>query len=253
MKKINQTLLALIVLSIFISDTSANVLEEKVKPLTSAGLHLGINSANKGEDCFIMGLGFHQMNVDYNNFSNVFQPYNLELLNKPKNYYAFEVSGVKNNYYYQYQFGLGYHQNNNLDSIKAKVYNLQNSFTFGYSIVNTKRFMLVPNASLIWNTDKLINHQKDKKVDLGSYLENKEMTIDISQLYGALGIKTFFKFNKNQKGEGRFALSAHVNYALALHKKTFMYSTYRRVTNNSRINTDNLFFGFSGSYMFLQN
>ena len=188
--------------------------------------------------------------LSFDDFEGLLGKDNVELLGNIGGFPMFGVGVVRNRKYFSWEFGY-VSKNVELDSIDAYMFSTQAQFNIGYSILDTRRWRITPEASIKWLRFTLDNHNKEKKIPLGQFLTDRR-TLDIrfNQLMGNVGMRFDFKIYGLEKRLDFITVGLYGGYAVGLHAKPLIRSKYSRLTHDKKIDINpwnfRLIFGFDG-------
>lgn len=198
----------------------------------------------------LVKLGGHFISQDYDALKPELGDYNVDLLNRQIGAVRLGFGAQINKSYYamnlDYMAGLE-QDHDSLLSI-AGTFNL--GLNYGYNILDTKRWWITPEVSVIGLMDRLISTAEDRRVPLTQYVESPSLDMRMLQFAGTIGLHTGYKMGVNRLFNGYFMLGGYGGYAFELNKKPLIYNAYNRLTTNKEVKIEPLAFGLYFAVVF---
>ncbi len=180
--------------------------------------------------------------VDFSNFENIFGKSNIELMNKLKGNITAGIGINTSKHYVLAEYGWLGISNTYHDSISAFFFSSQYSLSYGYSIINTRRILLIPKTSFQWTRYRLINSPSKYKILIQQFNQNQYLDIRFNQLTSSTGIDLSYKTYDRY---GFSTIGIYLGYVFNINKYPFIYTINNKLVNNSEIIVSSYCIGFS--------
>lgn len=187
--------------------------------------------------------------ADFDQFASVLGSYNTDLMNAATGTLGVEMAGTYKRYYAGFSWGYANDYDGNHDSLDIDLNTNQFGLHFGYSLVNSKRFLVVPKVAIKWNRYRLINSNADRKISVQQYVDERDLDIRFNQLTGFAGLNLSFKiYNYNLLRTTYWTCGIYGGYCFTLNDKPWVYSKRNRLTTDAEIKVDNVNLGIHFSF-----
>lgn len=186
---------------------------------------------------------------DFEDFRPILKDYNVDLMNKSSGIFSTELAGTYKTYYAGINFGWAHDTDSYNDSLNIKFNTTQYGLHFGYILINTKRFLLIPKVAVKWNRYRLLNTDINNKIPIGQYVSERDLDIRFNQMTGFVGLNLSYKiyeFNLLPTDYSTFGI--YCGYAFKLNDQPWIYSRGNRLTSTGKIEMQNYNFGFYFSF-----
>ena len=185
---------------------------------------------------------------DFGAFKTAFEEHNIDFMNRSSGVFDFGIGGTYKKWLTELSFGFSKSNDYKNDSLSVKFNTTKYGIGFGYNLVNIKRFIIAPKTSINWNRYRLINSTKEK-VNLEEYVDNRDLDIRFNQLTGFVGLNISYKFyNHFVLSSNYWTIGLYGGYIFQFNKSPWVYSSDKRLINNSRIDLKNYSFGMRVSW-----
>lgn len=195
-----------------------------------------------------MSFGYQTMQENYDEFTTELGADNVELLNRVRNLYTIEFGSAIDRYFISYKIGFNYKSNKDLDSVLLKNNNVLVGLNFGYDLVNSTRFSVVPSLVVNYQNVGLRNANKQEEIPLSSYMAEKDVHLNFNQFYGMMKFNLYYKFRNNDRIKEFFTAGVEAGYIVKLNNKSMIRANDNKLQTSARTSIDNLYIGFSISY-----
>jgi hypothetical protein len=208
---------------------------------------------NRGNIHFIFATSLQvdfQIN-DFSKFTSLLGDYNVELMNNSIASFDCELNGFLNNIMVGLNFGFQNNSNYDHDSLDLEFNNTNFGLHFGYKLLDSKHFILVPQISLEWGNYRLINSDNESKIPLSQYTSERDLDLRFNQLTAFAGFKIAYKFHYKYPwviANDYMSIGLYGGYLIKLNQKPWIYSLRNRLTTNDKIDVNNFGFGLSVTF-----
>ncbi len=184
--------------------------------------------------------------MHYKEFIPQIGEYNVDVLNMYNLVPGVEIGFNFNRIYGGIEFGgLNNILDENNDSMNVELNRTKWSFSFGYNVLESRRFTITPNVALKVNRSRIINFAKEDQIQLEDYIEERNLDIRFNQLIGYAGVDISYNmFPKNAIFCEYYSIGGYGGYITKINNEPYVYSLRSRLRTNSRIGIDNYEFGF---------
>ena len=185
-----------------------------------------------------------QADLVFNNFDafrSILGKYNTDVMNLSGGTYSVGLSGIYKKWVAGLSVGLSYNGDYKHDSLNIKFNTSRFGLHSGYNLLNSKRFLITPKASIQWNRYRLINSEKDK-VSLEKYLSERDLDLRFNQLTGFIGLNLSYKFYYTFSYT-YWTAGLCGGYIFQFNDRPWVYSTDKRLINRHKIDMKHYTFG----------
>ena len=218
-------------LSLAINDTTIYHNPKPIKWGYTATFQIDVIDANFGQ--FASGIG----------------NYNTKALDGFVGVFNLELAATKNRKYFGVTFGLLFSNNlGNHDSLNIDINKNLYAINFGYKIINNRKVSLMPALAIKWYRYRLLNADKETKIPLNQYLNDRELDLRFNQTTAFFGAHLSFKFpykvkENNFRPRGFWTLGVYGGYLIKLHQRPIIFSKRNQLSTNHEIDLKNYNFG----------
>jgi len=187
--------------------------------------------------------------ADFNAFEPVLGSYNTELMSNSNGIFNFELGGTYKKYYAGISWGFAYDGDYKHDSLDIEFNSLQYGLHFGYYLLDSKRFQIVPKVAVKWNRYRLINSDNDNRIPIEQYVSERDIDIRFNQTTGFVGLNTAYKLYKHGILPSNYwTIGVYGGYTFKLNADPWIYSRRNRLTTDKSISIKNYSLGFYFSF-----
>jgi hypothetical protein len=181
---------------------------------------------------------------DFNEFRTLLDDYNIDLMNSMNKIVGCEFNVSYKKFQAGILFGFDYRSNDKHDSLKINFNKTLYSINFGYKLIDTYRFQIIPMVGARLYHYRLINSNKIKSIPIGQYITERDLDIRFNQPIGYAGLKISFKLYDEFILKGDYwSAGFYGNYIFKLSDKPFVYSLKNRLLTTQSINYFNFNLG----------
>lgn len=189
-------------------------------------------------------------NVSYSEFEDVLGSENVNFMNKQNSIAYFENAITVNDYYYAINLGYSLSNNRDNDSLNIEFNKSVVGIVFGYNSVNTGDVIVRPEMGFRWYRSRLLNNDKNYKIPLGNYVDDRDLDIRFNNIIGYFGLNFSYKIiDKSRYDFFSAFLGFYFGYNVALNKYSWIYSRRNRLTTNKTNNFVPYRVGFYFSFL----
>jgi hypothetical protein len=180
--------------------------------------------------------------LNFNDFRDVLQSYNVDLMNKSSGTEIFSIQASYKRFTCNLGFGIENYTSNYNDSLKIDFNTNAYMLDVGFNVIDNRNIYFGPRVGLRWYRYRLTNGLNENKIELTDYMLQREIDIRFNQAIGFLGFDFNFKLNGLM-----FMLLDNVGlyggYIFKLHDIPLIYSKSNRLSTNNKINYQNFNIG----------
>ncbi len=190
---------------------------------------------------YIVAFGFESLRRDFSEFTPVLNQYNIDVMNQGAGYLSFELGMEYKHIYGGLTFGFSSVSNDDEDSLSIEFNSTHYGLSLGYNVLETKRFIVTPMASLFINRFRLINGDNRRKIPIEENLENRNLDIRFNQATADLGCQFDYKMYDWGLIDGQYwTVGLYFGYVLKVNELPWVYSLQNRLTTLNTIDIDHL-------------
>lgn len=185
---------------------------------------------------------------DFSSFKSMLGDYNIELMNNAVSTLDIELNGFINKYLVGLDYGYLLSSSYEHDSLDLEFNTFKFGLLFGYRILDTKRFIITPKLNIKWNNYRLFNSDKQTRIPISTYLNERDLAIRFNQMTACLGLKVGYKIYKVFPWMSPYkfmSIGIYGGYIVKVNQKPWIYSVRNRLLTNEKININNLNLGLS--------
>lgn len=187
---------------------------------------------------------------DFSDFEEELGVDNIYLMNLNSGLLALEFGGRVNRWVSAFNFGFSSRSDDN-DSISIGFTATQYEFNFGYIVVNSNRFCLTPLLEFKWRRNRLTNSDLNRKIDIDTYLTNRDLDFRINHTYAVIGLDFAYKmYRYNILFSDYWSFGLFTGYRLKINETPWVYSRENRLISSNKINITNFDTSFSVAFHF---
>lgn len=188
---------------------------------------------------YIMAFGVESLGRNFSAFTPLLGQYNIDVMNQPAGYLYLGLGLDYKHIYGGLTYGFSTLINNDHDSLNIKFNSSHFGLNLGYTIFETKRFMVTPVASIFFNHFRLINGDKRRKIPIEENLENRNLDIRFNQATTDLGCRFNYKMYSEGLIDGQYwTVGLYFGYLLKVNELPWIYSIQNRLTTLNTIDFD---------------
>ena len=181
---------------------------------------------------------------DFNEFRSLLNDYNIDLMNSMNKILGCEFNASYKKFQAGILFGFDYRSNDKHDSLRINFNKTLYSINFGYKIIDSYRFQIIPMVGARLYHYRLINSNKIKSIPIGQYINERDLDIRFNQPIGYAGLKISFKLYDEFVLKGDYwSAGFYGNYMFKLSESPFVYSLKSRLLTTRSINYFNFNLG----------
>jgi len=175
--------------------------------------------------------------VGYSEFEDVLGSENVSFMNKQNTMAYLENAITVNDYYYAINLGYSFSNNRDNDSMNIEFNKSVVGIVFGYNSVNTGDVIVRPEMGFRWYRSRLLNNDKNNKIPLSNYVDDRDLDIRFNNIVGYFGLNFSYKIiDKSRYDFFSLFLGFYFGYNVALNKYSWIFSRRNRLitekTNN---------------------
>ncbi len=176
---------------------------------------------------------------DFSDFEEELGVDNIYLMNLNSGLLALEFGGRLNRWVSGFNFGFSSRSDDN-DSVSIRFTATQCEFNVGYIVVNGNRFRLTPMVEFKWRRNRLTNSDLNRKIELDTYLINRDLDIRINHTYAVFGLDFVYKMYRNNIFFSDYwTLGLFSGYRIKLNETPWVYSRENRLLSSNKIDITN--------------
>jgi hypothetical protein len=188
---------------------------------------------------------------DFSAFDNLLGSYNTELMNNSVGTVDIEFNGFINNWMAGINYGSSMNSRDYNDSLDLDFITTNFGLVFGYRILESKRFIIVPKINLKWNHYRLINSDNTHRIPVSQYVEDRDLDIRFNQLTAAAGLRISYKIYKGFPWivpYDHMSIGMYGGYVVQINRNPWIYAVRNRLMTNNKININHLNLGVSFTF-----
>ena len=188
---------------------------------------------------------------DFSAFENVLGKHNVDFMNRSSSALITQgIGGTYNKWLAKLSFGLSFDNDFRNDSLTVRLNTTRYGVTFGYNLIDNRRFIVTPKTSINWNRYRLINSTKER-VLLDEYVHNRDLDIRFNQLTGFVGLNISYKFYFHSVLPSDYwTVGLYGGYIFQFNERPWTYSVDKRLINNNKIDLMNFTIGLRFAWHF---
>jgi hypothetical protein len=198
---------------------------------------------------FISFIKVDYLPVDFGSFQEVLDDYNITAINRADLTMNVEMGGIYKRYYFGLDFGCAFYEDSKNDSLNVEFGVTQYGVNFGYNVINSKRFLVIPKLNFAWNRYHLINNAKERKIPIEQYVSDRDLDIRFNQLTGFAGLSISYKlYNHNILSSQYMTIGIYGGYLFKINDNPWIYSRRNRLVTKEKIKIEKYNIGFFYSF-----
>ena len=181
---------------------------------------------------------------DFSAFKTALGKHNVDFMNRHSSgLLTYGIGGTYKNWLANLNFGFSLGSDFRNDSLTVRLNTTRYGITFGYNLIDNKRFIITPKTTINWNRYRLINSTKER-VSLEEYVRNQDLDIRFNQLTGFVGLNISYKFYNHMVFTSDFwSVGLYGGYIFQFNERPWVYSVDKRLINNNKIDLMNFSVG----------
>jgi hypothetical protein len=222
---------------------SASIHAQKVKDHGHWEEYIYTEKTNRLGLITMIGVDFIPNKFDA--FERLLGEHNTDLMNSTDGNLSLEMALTYRKFFAGIAYGLGEVNDHKHDELKIDFRTTQYGLQAGYNLVDGSRLLLGPRLGLKWNRYRLLNYDKDRRIDLEEYIKQRDLDLRLNQATGFAGLNIALKlYDNNLLGTDYWAIGMYGGYNFKLHDLPLMYSRGNKLMGNYKIGMSDFSFGF---------
>ncbi|HBE43485.1 MAG TPA: hypothetical protein DDW27_20260 [Bacteroidales bacterium] len=200
---------------------------------------------------FVASLQFDMIINRFGEFSSLLGNDNIELMNNLNVVSGWELSASYNRYQAGIIYGFSDAGKYDHDSLVMKTNTALYGLSFGFKIIDGKRFVITPKIAAKWYRYRLVNYDKDRKISLNQYLLDRDLDLRFNQITGFFGASLAYKLYIDNFifSSDYWTIGFYGGYIFKLNDNPWIYSKHNRLIDDNKIRMNNLNVGVSMSFV----
>lgn len=184
------------------------------------------------------GFVYEYMPIDFSGFNGILADYNISLLNRINQIYAFHVGLTTNRVIWDLGFGWAGSKQQFKDSLRLSADGESYSFNLGYELIKAKWLTISPIIGLKIHRYELYNAAEEDEISLTDYLQNPDVNLVFNQMFASFGLDMSFALS-NDLNDSYFSLGLQGAYLQKLNENPWIYAGENKINSAGKIDSEN--------------